>query len=227
MIRGVYTAVRAPIWSSHEAFIRRWRLHGGRSMAAEQFWSPIAHYVHGDAVLDSDAFPGAAQDIDGVGDIWWQDEVAYARTRDAADAPEVWADGAQTLDQARSRYIIGRDVAIRPRDVPATIGVWLFHIFDAAEGPSDWSTALIDEIERMPADTIHVGKAINSEWQYDLYMELGFDDLKAASAAFRSVTDLTDPRTNITGFPTQLTIVPVWRHILYDKGRCLGAGKTH
>ncbi|QVM83838.1 hypothetical protein [Novosphingobium decolorationis] len=85
---------------------------------------------------------------------------------------------------------------------------------------------MLEAVERIPAVSIHIGKVINDEWQYDLYMELGFNDLKAASAAFRTVTDLTDPRTKVTGFSTPLTIVPVWRHILYDKGRCLGPGNT-
>lgn len=226
MIRGIYTAVKAPVLSSHEAFVRRWRLHGGRSMAAEHFWSPVAHYVQGDTILDSDAFPGTDQEIGGVGDLWWQDEEAYGSTRDAADSPEVWADGAETIDHALSRYIIGRDVAIRSCDIPAAIGVWLLHSFDAVKGPADWSAALLEAVERIPAVSIHIGKVINDEWQYDLYMELGFNDLKAASAAFRTVTDLTDPRTKVTGFSTPLTIVPVWRHILYDKGRCLGPGNT-
>ena len=224
MIRGIYTAVRAAQWTSHEAFIRRWRLHGGHSMAAEHFWNPIAHYVQGDTLLDVDAFPGTPLDIDGVGDVWWEDEEAYCATRDAADSLGVWADGAETFDHAGNRYIIGRDLAIRSSEIPATIGVWLFHAFDEQEGLADWSAALLEEVERMSAASIHVGKAIDNEQQYDLYMELGFADLQVASAAFRRIGELIDPRAKVTGFAAPLTIVPVWRHVLYDKGRCLGSG---
>lgn len=223
MIRAIYTAKRA-VGMSHEGFVRRWRLHGGRSMAATQFWQSIDHYIHGDAILDSAAFPGLTVDVDGVGDIWWKDEDAFRATMEAQDAADVLADGAETFDQANMLNIVGTDVAVLTSEVTPSIGVWIFHRLGdlAASGGADWPMALLNEVGKGPVTSINTGRSFDRSSHYDLYMELGFTALEAAAAVVSAIAVLTDSEMNVAGLAGQSTIVPVWRRVQYDRAQSLG-----
>lgn len=84
MFKVIYVEKRKPELT-FEAFVRRWRIHGGFAMQDPVFWDPISRYIQNDCLVDSANFDKSDGSYDGVGEIFYPSqgdcELSYATSR--------------------------------------------------------------------------------------------------------------------------------------------------
>lgn len=182
------------------AFVLRWRQHGALGMSQPR-WINMARYLHCDVLRDVDV-PGASDEYDGVGEIWFRSEQhRLARNAQVASQSVMEADEAQTFRQpvAATRQLFDERVLMQA--VPA--GCKLFLVVErtlsmppeefqalsrAGEGDclaavADLATSYIVNERRQEGDS--TGRLV-----CDRIDEVGFSDLESLRKAAAGLRDV-------------------------------------
>lgn len=205
MIRNLYTAVRHP-GTTHEQFVRRWRLHAGIAMSEPTFWNHIQRYAQYDAVADRAAFSGIDAEIDGVGALWWENPAGFVESsKSPASEGIIKPDGSIAFVRPRMRSVAIDEHFVRKSPTLLPIRVITFSNIRGdiprPEALSRWNAWVVEALPDNDFAEVVTGQALYDGANFDLVTELGFLTLESARAGlmhWRRVLDEPTPSAVVT-----------------------------
>ena len=111
MIKLVSLLTRRPELT-HEQFVRHWRdIHGPLALAVPGVRRYVQSHIRGTRVRADIA--ETAVEIDGIAELWYDDEAALAASAASPEARALYADGALFIGRIKT-YMIDEQVIIPP-----------------------------------------------------------------------------------------------------------------
>ncbi len=111
MIKLVSLLTRRPELT-HEQFVRHWRdIHGPLALAVPGVRRYVQSHIRGTRTRAD--IPETAVEIDGIAELWYDDEAALAASAASPEARALYADGALFIGRIKT-YLIDEQVIIPP-----------------------------------------------------------------------------------------------------------------
>ena len=111
MIKLVSLLTRRPELT-HEQFVRHWRdIHGPRALAVPGVRRYVQSHIRSTRTRAD--IPETALEIDGIAELWYDDEAALAASAASPEARALYADGALFIGRIKT-YLIDEQVVIPP-----------------------------------------------------------------------------------------------------------------